>query len=104
MQYFCVLFLCSFITLFCIGDDGYGAESVTAKANLQKLIKTNSCRGCDLSGLDFNRMDLSGVDLEGADLSSGKFYLTNLAGANLKNTKLRVKICSSIKIGIDYNL
>jgi uncharacterized protein YjbI with pentapeptide repeats len=89
MQYFCVLFLCSFITLFCIGDDGYGAESVTAKANLQKLIKTNSCRGCDLSGVNLNRVDLSDADLEGADLSKAKMYLTNLSRANLRNADLR---------------
>ncbi len=89
IQYFCVLFLCSFITLFCIGDDGYGAESVTAKANLQKLIKTNSCGGCDLSGVNLNRVDLSDADLEGADLSKAKMYLTNLSRANLRNADLR---------------
>lgn len=69
-------------------DPVLSAQSVTVQENLEQLIQTRSCRGCDLAGLDFKRMDLSGVDLEGADLSSGKFYLTNLAGANLKNTKL----------------
>lgn len=75
------------------------APSVTVQANLEQLIKTRSCRGCDLAGLDFKRMDLSGVDLEGADLSSGKFYLTNLAGANLKNTKLNGAIFGGADLG-----
>ncbi|EKD34241.1 MAG: hypothetical protein ACD_75C02423G0017 [uncultured bacterium] len=65
------------------------AESVTAKENLEKLKKTNSCRGCDLSGLTLNRMNLAGADLEGADFSMAKFFLTNLAGANLKNSNLK---------------
>lgn len=62
--------------------------SVTAKENLETLIKTRSCQGCDLSGLNFNRMDLSAVNLEGADLSLSTFFLTNLAGANLQDSKL----------------
>jgi uncharacterized protein YjbI with pentapeptide repeats len=65
------------------------AESVTAKENLEKLKKTNSCRGCDLSGLTLNRLHLAGADLEGADLSMVKFFLTNLSGANLKNSNLK---------------
>lgn len=65
------------------------AESVTAKENLEKLKKTNSCRGCDLSGLTLNRLNLAGADLEGADLSMVKFFLTNLSGANLKNSNLK---------------
>lgn len=63
--------------------------SVTAKENLEKLLKTRQCRGCDLSGINFNRMDLSGVDLEGADLSSSTFFLADLSRANLQNTTLR---------------
>ncbi|MGW8194557.1 MAG: pentapeptide repeat-containing protein [Desulforhopalus sp.] len=69
------------------GVAGYGA-SITAEENLEKLLDTKSCRGCDLTHLNFNRMDLSGTDLEGADLSFSKLFLTNLAGANLQNTTL----------------
>lgn len=65
------------------------STKVTSEENLEQLIKTRSCRGCDLSGLTLNRLDLSGVDLEGADLSLSKLHLTNLSGANLKNTKLK---------------
>lgn len=84
-----VLVLCSFVALFCVVGDGYGEESVTAKENLDKLIKTNSCRGCYLSGLNMNRIDLSDADLEGADLSKTKMYLANLSRANLRNADLR---------------
>lgn len=73
-----------------VGNAGYSfsATSVTAKENLEQLIKTRSCRGCDLTRLDLTRLDLSGVDLEGADLSLTKLSLTNMSGANLKNSKL----------------
>ncbi len=78
------------VIAFAFGDADIAssAASVTAKENLEKLIKTNSCRGCDLAGLNLNRMDFSGADLEGADLSLAKLFLTNLSGANLKNAIL----------------
>ncbi|MFH0781300.1 MAG: pentapeptide repeat-containing protein [Pseudomonadota bacterium] len=72
-----------------ISSSIYAAESDTALKNLEKLVKTKSCRGCDLSGLTLNRLDLVGADLEGADLSSAKLSLTNLTRANLKNCNLR---------------
>jgi len=75
------------------------APSVTAMENLKTLIKTKSCRGCDLSGLIFNRMDLAGVDLEGADLTMSKFYLANLAGANLQNCTLNGTIFGGADLG-----
>lgn len=62
--------------------------SGTAQQNLQQLITSKTCRGCDLAGLDLTRLDLSGVDLEGADLSQARLSLTNLSGANLRNAKL----------------
>jgi len=65
------------------------AESVAAGENLEKLKKTNSCRGCDLSGLTINRTNLAGADLEGADLSKTKFFLSNLSGANMRNANLK---------------
>lgn len=83
-----VVFLCSFVIL-CLADNGYSEGSVTVKENLQKLIKTNSCRECDLSGVNLNRVDLSDADLEGTDLSKAKMYLTNLSRANLRNADLR---------------
>src|SRR5919202_5162833 len=49
------------------------------QTNVEQILKTKRCPGCDLSGLN-----LSGVDLSGAD-----FRNTNLSRANLKNTKLK---------------
>lgn len=65
------------------------ADTATPAENLEKLKGTNSCRGCDLSGLTLNRMEFSGADLEGADLSKTKFQLSNLSGANLRRANLR---------------
>ncbi|HBG20909.1 MAG TPA: hypothetical protein DDY32_17010 [Desulfobulbaceae bacterium] len=65
------------------------ADGATALENLEKLKKTNSCRGCDLSGLTINRTNLAGADLEGADLSRTKLFLSNLSGANMRSTNLK---------------
>lgn len=65
--------------------------------NLLRLEKTNSCPGCDLSGLNLNRMDLKGADLQGADLRNTKLHLVNLAGANLKESLLE----GAVMVGAD---
>lgn len=75
------------------------APSVTAKENLQKLISTKNCPGCDLSGINFNRMDLSKTNLEGADLSMSTFFLTNLSYANLKKTTLNGAVFGGADLG-----
>jgi len=75
------------------------AESTTPQQNLERLIKSRSCRDCNLQELNLNRLDLSGVDVEGADLSRTKLYLTNLSGANLKNTKLNGAIFGGADLG-----
>ncbi len=90
------------ISLACIfvGDKScWSASSITARENLDILIKTNSCRDCDLSGLNLNRMDLSGADLEGADLSLTKLFLVNLSQANLKNAKLNGAVFGGADLG-----
>ncbi|NOR23532.1 MAG: hypothetical protein GQ542_03935 [Desulforhopalus sp.] len=92
-------FTCLQVLIFSNVNPALSAASVTAQENLEQLIKTRSCRGCDLAGLTLNTMDLSGVDLEGADLSFAKFYLTNLAGANLKNTKLNGAVFGGADLG-----
>ena len=84
-----VVVLCAFVAFLFVAGKGYSEESVTARENLEKLIKTNSCRGCFLSGLNLNRVDLSDADLEGADLSKTKMYLANLSRANLRDANLR---------------
>jgi len=89
MRSVCVLFVCFVAVFWGAVSNGYGEESITARENLEKLIKTNSCRNCDLSKVNLNRVDLSDADLEGADLSEAKMYLTNLSRANLRDTDLR---------------
>ncbi len=84
-----VFFICMATSLIVSIGNGYAAESITVGENRAKLIKTNSCRGCDLAGVNLNRVDLSNADLEGADLSQAKMYLANLTKANLRNANLR---------------
>lgn len=62
---------------------------IGVKANINKLVQTNSCPGCDLKGADLSRMSLAGANLEGANLSGAKIFLTDMAEANLKNANLR---------------
>lgn len=66
-----------------------GEVSIAVKENVNTLIQTKSCPGCDLSGADLNRLDLSGANLEGADLSGAKVFLADLTNTNLKNAKLQ---------------
>lgn len=94
-----VSFTCLQVLTFSNVNPALSAPSVTAQENLEQLIKTRSCRGCDLAGLTLNSMDLAGVDLEGADLSYAKLYLTNLTGANLKNTKLNGAVFGGADLG-----
>jgi len=58
------------------------------EADIQKLIETNECQGCDLHEADFRRLDLSGANLVGADLEGANFYYANLDGAQLQNANL----------------
>lgn len=71
------------------GAGDASAESVAARENLQKLINTRACPGCDLADLNLTRLDLSATNLQGADLSRSRMHLTNLAGANLQKSDLR---------------
>ncbi len=77
----------------------FSADQGKTQQNLEQLIKTRSCRGCDLKDLNLNRLDLSGVDLEGANLSHAKLYLTDLSDANLKNTTLTGAIFGGADLG-----
>jgi uncharacterized protein YjbI with pentapeptide repeats len=78
---------CILCTPFAVLAENAGATA-SVSDNIEKLIKTNSCRDCNFEGGNLNRLELEGADLEGANLSKAKLYLTNLAGANLKNSRL----------------
>jgi Pentapeptide repeats (8 copies) len=51
--------------------------------DLQKLLTTNSCEGCDLSGVSLIGVDLAGAQLQGAKLNAANFSGADLSGANL---------------------
>ena len=87
-----LLALCSVVfSALCLATYAHAAASPrpVVEKNLQQLIETNKCPGCDLAGAMLNRIDLSGADLEGANLAGASLYLANLSGANLKNANLQ---------------
>lgn len=53
-------------------------------ADLQKLMTTGDCVGCDLQDADLRNLDLRGANLEDANLINSKLHNTNLSRANLK--------------------
>jgi uncharacterized protein YjbI with pentapeptide repeats len=57
--------------------------------NIDTLIQTKSCTGCNLTGADLTRLDLSSANLEGADLTSVRFHLADLSEANMSGAVLR---------------
>ena len=65
------------------------AQQNTIQHNIDTLIRTNACAGCNLSGADLNRMNLAGADLSDADLSEASLFLADLSGANLSGANLR---------------
>ena len=90
------IFLLTVILSFtCLTDNSFGYS----ESDLQKLLSTKECVGCDLSGADLSGLDLREADLtkanlSKADLTKAKLIATNLTkanlkGANLKNTKGR---------------
>lgn len=94
-----LIIVLSLLLSFELMTKGWAASSVTARENLDILIKTKSCKNCDLSGLNLTRMDLSGADLEGADLSQSKLQLVNLQQANLKNANLSGALFGGADLG-----
>ena len=64
------------------------AEAQVDQNNINTLIKSNSCEGCDLSDAD-----LSGADLSGADLNDAKLNYANLTGADLTGADLSSANC-----------
>lgn len=68
---------------------GVGSVYADVGGNVSTLLKTKSCRGCDLQGANLNRADLAGADLEGASLAGAQLMLADLTGANLRNCNLQ---------------
>ena len=76
------------VALLC-SEAGANETSPAIQQNIDELIRSNSCVGCDLRGADLNRMILADADLSNADLSGATFFLADLSGANLSGANLR---------------
>lgn len=55
---------------------------------VQQLLQTNRCPGCDLSGANLSQAKLQGADLSGAILNATDLSGANLRGADLSNASL----------------
>jgi uncharacterized protein YjbI with pentapeptide repeats len=67
---------------------GLHAAQGKVQENRKRLIETNSCPGCDLTGADLKRANLPGANLQGANLSYAQLHLATLTRANLQNAVL----------------
>ncbi len=56
--------------------------------NIELLLDTNQCYGCNLEGADLSGRGLEESDLEGANLSNANLKGADLEGANLKGANL----------------
>jgi uncharacterized protein YjbI with pentapeptide repeats len=65
-----------------------GTAGAWKQEDLDKLLDTNACSGCDLSGALLYGADLSGADLAGANLFGAQLPGANLSGANLTRANL----------------
>ncbi len=66
-----------------------GVVHAGQEENRKQLVTTNSCPGCDLSGVNLDRLQMQGANLEGANLSQAKVRLSSLAKANLRRANLQ---------------
>ena len=57
--------------------------------NVERLLETRECRGCDFTKTEIINKDLSGVDLSNASFEGGSLYGCNLSGANLTGVNFR---------------
>lgn len=83
--------LASLMLLSCSGfacSDLYAASG-KIQENKDRLLETNSCLGCDLSGVNLDQANLPGVNLEGANLTRANLNMATLTKANLRNAILR---------------
>jgi Pentapeptide repeats (8 copies) len=69
-------------TLALVTVPAWSAKADPAK-DLQKLLTTNRCEGCDLSGVNLIGVDLSNAQLQGAKLNAANLSGADLSGANL---------------------
>ena len=64
------------------------AEPISESDNVSRLLETNECVRCDLSGADLSEADLAGANLEGANLTDANLFEADLTGAYLVGATL----------------
>lgn len=67
----------------------YGAKFAVKQDQVQRLLQTRECRGCNLEGANLERMNLEEVDLEDANLERANLSGAKLGKANLERANLR---------------
>ncbi len=88
---------------------GQTDNTPTKRELVARLIETQACVGCDLSGSDLNGLNLSGANLSGAvltkaDLSGARLSDANLSDANLVGANLQGAILNRANlIGTDLS-
>lgn len=83
--------LLSMVVLESPGLAETSAESIAEQmraTNVQRLILTNECHRCDLSGVDLSETHLIGADLRETSLAGANLSWSNLEGADLTQANL----------------
>ncbi len=83
-RFLAVTAMAALVCLLTIGQAGAWEQD-----DLDKLIETNACENCNLSGVELISRDLENAQLSGADLSDAKLTSANLDNADLSGTDLR---------------
>ena len=90
-----VVLLCGFGTI----EADAAAPRSAVQQNVQRLLKTKTCPGCDLSGANLNQCKLENANLEGANLAGAQLSLADLSGANLRKANLQKANLSGADLG-----
>jgi uncharacterized protein YjbI with pentapeptide repeats len=73
------------------------------ESELQKLLETGSCPGCDLRGADLTEANLYRADLRRTNLSGANLKGANLTGTYLTNANLAGTIMdTTIQVEADF--
>lgn len=83
------LFLFFLLTISGLAHSEQRSNNPDVLVQINRLIETRACAGCELQNSDLSGIDLSGVDLSAANLNGSKLHQTNLRGANLRGASLR---------------
>ena len=59
-----------------------------SEEDLEKLLKTNTCINCDLSGADFKKANFSYANLQGSNLNGANLWRADFSNSNLKNCSI----------------